>query len=305
MNHFVKMASVLLLATALAACSGVGSSLPNVNQPVHSSASASHGGGDLSNVHLMPTMNNIQPNLTGALTYHNGPVLKRPIVYIVFWGFGNSGYDPSGEQTYETNFMTGLGGTPWHQTDHQYYQIVSGLTQHIANEVGELKGTWVDMTNAVPSSPTDFQIQAEAGQLMAHFAFNKNASYIVATPHGHNTQGFGSSFCAYHGATTQGGHVISYTNLPYITDAGRSCGENSVNGGNAGLLDGVSIVSGHEYAESETDPQLNAWWDNANGEENGDLCAWRGLGDITESTGTFAMQPIWSDTKNACELHTP
>src|SRR5215472_11208171 len=298
MNHYVKLASVLLLATALAAYSGVGSSLPNLSHPVQSSASVSHGGGDLSNVHVMVPFGASLPNLTGALTYHGGPVLKKPVVYVVFWGFGNSGFDPSGEQTYMTNFLTGLGGTPWSATNHQYYQVVGTLTQHIANETGQLAGTWVDDTNAVPSSPSDAQIQAEAGQLMAHFVFNKNASYVVATPHGHNSPGFGSSFCAYHGATTQGGHVISYTNMPYITDAGRSCGENAVNGGSSGLLDGVSIVEGHEYSESQTDPQLDAWWDNANGEENGDLCAWRGLGDITESTGTFAMQPLWTDTKN-------
>ena len=311
MNHFVKLASVLLLATALAACSGVGTSLPTNNQPVQPSIAVSHGSGDLSNVHLMLPRGANQPNLTGALTYHGGPVLKKPVVYVVFWGFNNSGYDPSGEQTYMTNFLTGVGGTPWSATNHQYYQVVGTLTQHIANQVGQLAGTWVDSTNAVPSSPSDFQIQVEAGNLMNHFAFNKYASYVVATPHGHNTPGFGSSFCAYHGATNQGGKgTISYTNMPYITDAGRSCGENSVNGGSAGLLDGVSIVEGHEYSESETDPQLNAWWDGSNGEEIGDLCAWQGLGNITESTGTFAMQPLWSDKLGgirggACTLHTP
>ena len=45
---------------------------------------------------------------------------------------------------------------------------------------------------------------------------------------------------------------ITYTNLPYITDAGSSCGEDSVNG-SSGTLDGVSIVEGHELAEAITD----------------------------------------------------
>jgi len=305
MNHFVKLASVLLLATALAACSGVGSSLPNISHPAQSSATVTHGTGDLSSVHVMVPFGAFQPALTGALTYHGGPVLKKPIVYVVYWGFNVSGADPSGEQTYLTNFLTGLGGTPWSNTNHQYYQIVNGLTQHIANEVGQLAGTWVDSTNAVPTSPTDAQIRAEAAALEAHVGFNKYASYVVATPHGHNSSGFGTGFCAYHGATNASGHTISYTNLPYMTDAGHSCGENAVNPGAAGVLDGVSIVEGHEYSESETDPQLNAWWDNANGEEIGDLCAWRGLGNITESTGTFAMQPLWSDKKGLCVLHTP
>jgi len=32
--------------------------------------------------------------------------------------------------------------------------------------------------------------------------------------------------------------------MPYVTDLGASCGENFVNGGSAGLLDGFSIVNG-------------------------------------------------------------
>lgn len=305
MNQYVKLACVTLLASALAACSGVGSSVPNLNHQVGSNATVSHGFGDLSNVHVMRPFGSMQPALTGALSYHGGPVLKTPKVYVVFWGFSASGADPSGEQTYLTNFLTGLGGTAWSQTNHQYYQIVGSLTQHIGNQTGQLAGTWVDSTNPVPGSPSDFQIQTEAGKLMAQVGFNKYASYVVATPHGHNSPGFGSGFCAYHGATNQGGHVISYTNLPYMTDAGGNCGENSVNPGAAGILDGVSIVEGHEYSESETDPQLNAWWDTSNGEEIGDLCAWRGLGNITETTGTFAMQPLYSDKKSGCTLHTP
>ena len=247
----------------------------------------------------------LQPNLSGDLTYHGGPVLKTPVVYVVFWGFNAAGADPTGEKAYLTAFLSGVGGTPWSNTNHQYYQIVGSLTQHIANEPNQLAGIWVDSTNRVPKNPGDKKIQQEAANLVAHVGFNKYASYVVATPHDHNTPGFGTGFCAYHSFTTAGTHTISYTNLPYMTDAGRNCGENAVNSGAAGVNDGVSIVEGHEYSESETDPQLDAWWDNNNGEEIGDLCAWRGLGDITESTGTFAMQPLWSDKANGCTLHTP
>ena len=306
MIKFLKAASVVLVASALASCSGMGTAVQSPTHPTQSASSVSTGGGDLSHAHIMPPFNPfLQPNLTGALTYHGGPVLKTPIVYVVFWGFNASGSDPTGERAYMTAFLMGLGGTPWSNTNHQYYQIVGSLTQHIANEPNQLAGTWVDSKNRVPNNPSDKKIQQEAINLEAHFGFNKYASYVVATPHDHNTSGFGTVFCAYHGVTIAGSHAISYTNLPYMTDAGANCGENAVNPGSAGVNDGVSIVEGHEYSESETDPQLDAWWDNSNGEEIGDLCAWRGLGDITESTGTFAMQPLWSDKIGACTLHTP
>ena len=36
----------------------------------------------------------------------------------------------------------------------------------------------------------------------------------------------------------------------------------------------MSMLPSHEITEATTDPELNAWYDTANGEEIGDLCAW-------------------------------
>ena len=88
--------------------------------------------------------------------------------------------------------------------------------------------------------------------------------------------------------------------MPYITDAGPNCGENFINAGPAGLLDGVSIVGGHEQAEAITDPNPPTGWSGGSG-EIGDLCAWASNStDITLATGTFAVQPLWSDVANTC-----
>jgi hypothetical protein len=57
-------------------------------------------------------------------------------------------------------------------------------------------------------------------------------------------------------------------------------------------------VGGHEYAETITDPYQTAWWDSTaggGGAEIGDKCAWQNLGTVTLSTGTFEMQPLWSN----------
>ena len=64
----------------------------------------------------------------------------------------------------------------------------------------------------------------------------------------------------------------SSTNLPYVTDAGASCGQDFVNSN--GTLDGVSIVEGHEYAETITDQTPAGGWTDSSGEETGDKCAW-------------------------------
>jgi hypothetical protein len=305
-----RLAVAGLAVLALAACSGNGNSLPG---PGQAGQSITHRGGssgpnfvDPSTVHVMRTayMPAPQPDVPKTLVYRNGPVQRKPAIYVVYWGFNVSGSDPSGEQTYMTSFLNGVGKSAWLNTDHQYYQIVGGKTQHIKNPIGQLKNTWVD-PSTVPSSPSDAQIRAEAGALEAHFGFFKDASYVVATPHGHNSSGFGTQYCAYHGATRTSGGIISYTNLPYMTDAGHSCGENAVNPGAKGLLDGVSIVEGHELAESQTDPQPASGWYNTTYGEIGDICAWQGLGNTVLTTGTFAVQPLWSNFANNCVLHSP
>ena len=209
-----------------------------------------------------------------------------PAIYVDFWGWSS---DPAGEKPYLTNFLTGIGGTNWLSTVHQYSN--AGYTGDL------LKGTW-SHTATVPTHPTDAQIQAQAVKAAHHFnvGTSVNVQIVVATPHGHSTSGFGTQWCAYHGAVSADPD-ITYTNLPYQSDAGTACGEGSVN--NPGTNDGVSIVEGHEMAESITDPLINAWYDSS-GEEIGDKCAWINLQNITLSTGTFPVQPLWSNAISGC-----
>jgi serine protease len=228
-----------------------------------------------------------KPNVSrlraGNLINHGGPVQNAPVVYLDFWGWGS---DPSGEQSYLTGFLSSVGGNPW----------LASVGEFGGGSSPSLAGTWSDPAG-VPSAPSDDQIQAEAANAAAHFGTggSVNVEIVVATPTGHSTPGFGTQWCAYHGAVSSNPN-ITYTDLPYMTDAGGSCGAGSVTGN---ALDGVSIVEGHELAETITDPLLNAWYD-AGGQENGDKCAWTGLHTISTPGGTFAVQPLWSNAANGC-----
>jgi serine protease len=224
--------------------------------------------------------------LAGNLINHGGPVQNAPRVFVDFWGWTS---DQSGEQAYLTRFLSSVGGTSWLSIVNQYGAGSSGNL---------LAGTWSNSAS-VPRHPTDAQIQAQAVSAASHFGTGNsvNVQIVVATPTRHSTSGFGTQRCAYHGAVSADPN-ITYTNLPYITDAGASCGEDSVNG-SGGTLDGVSIVEGHELAETITDPLLNAWYDSS-GSEIGDKCAWINLHDITTSGGSFAVQPLWSNAVSGC-----
>lgn len=248
----------------------------------------------------------LRPHVSN-MVYGGGPIQSTPSIYIVYWGFSS---DPNGEAARVTAFANSIGASSWANTLVQYSQ--TNPTARVSNPSGELKGVWNDNTNAVPASPTDAQVQAEAENLAAHFGVqSSNVDYVVALPHGHDPSGFGSTYCAYHSAvllnwtgSLQTSTFLSYTNLPYMTDVA-NCGEDFVNAGATGTLDGVSIVLGHELAESQSDPWPDTGWADASGNEIGDKCAWINLqntnfGGTTLGTNEFPTQPLWSNAISAC-----
>jgi serine protease len=105
---------------------------------------------------------------------------------------------------------------------------------------------------------------------------------------------------------------IAFTNMPYTMDLGTSCGQNFVNSGSAGNLDGYTMVEGHEYSETITDQNPAGGWTDTSGEENADKCAWRnpgtqgGAGNVAMGNGSYAEQGTWSNDTNGgagqCEI---
>ena len=260
--------------------------------------------------HIYPAINTVKAHLGdkgyiggtngfGKLQYGGGPVEHTPKVFITYWGW--HGVDPKGEAAYLQGFLGGVGGTPWANIQTQYTDSRGRLT----NPTGQLAGFWYDDSSTPATITADADIAAEGVKAAQHFGYNGDADYFVATPSGTGTSGFaakGGSYCAYHSSTASSLGVVAFTYMPYMTDAGTSCGQNYVNAGSAGILDGVSIVGGHEYAEAVTDPQPASGWTDITGAENGDKCAWTGTGgvggaqNITVSGGAkYAVQGLWSN----------
>lgn len=234
------------------------------------------------------------------LTYFCGPIQPAQKLYVVFWGSAwNSGGDPDKIAPKLTSFFRGLKGSQWESTMTQYYGPVG---TRITNDT-TLVDTFVDSAHQPPAHPTDSEVAAEARIAAAHFDdYSIDANYVIAMPHDHNPTGFDNGqYCAYHNSMTASGGTIQFTNFPYIPDAGRGCGAGSVT--SPGTDDGVSIVAGHEAAETNTDPIVNpnptGWYNTTNG-EIGDECAWINLKNTQFSTGTFPTQPLWSNKANAC-----
>jgi serine protease len=232
-------------------------------------------------------------------------------------------------QTYVNSFVGGVGGSPWAGVQTQYCRnVLAGTTncltdpaaEYIKNPAHQLKGVWTD-TTPVPSeivtlglaqNLVDDPIAMEAQRASAHFKFDPNATYIILTPP--RTIGTGQPvYCGYHTQTTSIDGIgnpyrveysfIPFQNMSWPGIGSGGCGMHNVNPtsnafGN-GIFDGFSIVIGHEYAEAVTDPDNffsnQDGWNDAQGSENGDKCAWTNTQNITLGANQFAIQPLWSN----------
>lgn len=266
---------------------------------------------------------NARPKSSPQLSYHGGAISTDPHVFVVYWGsqWGNESTnsgrvtlsnDQLGVAPYQQAYLQGIvQGASWASSTTQYCQgIATGSTscpstaEHVKYPTqNPLRGVWADNTSAAPSQPTQSQLAQEAVRAAAHFgtAFNPATDQVVVSTFSrNNSSGFGTQYCAWHSSTTNSvGQRVAYTNAPYMPDAGASCGANSV----SGTLDGVSIVGGHEYAETITDMFPNGGWLDSGGAENADKCAWKNLASVSLATGSYPMQPLWSNSASGCVMN--
>jgi serine protease len=272
--------------------------------------------------------------------------------------------DPQGAGKYMADFVYNIGGTQWAKVQDQYYESDADGNHYINENNNLLAGIWVDdqspganlqkTSSSNPPGPTQTytEMALEATRAAKHFGVRgaglKNANFIIAQPQNFSdpqsaagNNGGLIGYCAFHDYTLFGatgnayydpklgvGQNISYTNLPYMPNAGAGCGAGVVN--TPGTLDGISIGLGHEIQETVTDPgaedvvgnatsggtsYYGGWYDTLDANENGDKCAYVGLspafgapgtpnelpipgamGDIKgKHSGTYAVQSLWSD----------
>ncbi|MDA8324254.1 MAG: Ig domain-containing protein, partial [Actinomycetota bacterium] len=269
-----------------------------------------------------PSGTGTEPNC--KLTYGGGKVQTSPQIYLLLWGPKWTTNAELGSAAYLQSFYRGIGVQPsdsWSTITSQY---TGSNGEPVFGTSTQFKGTFDD-TSTPPHGATQNQLAAEANAFARQHGLvgDLNAQIVIATQEGTCPQGFyapncdggNGTYCAWHTNATNTG--VTFTNLPYLLQSGFGCGKNFVNSGSAGIYDGLSVVGGHEYAETITDPvPVTGWFDSADnisGGEIGDKCAWGGTGwggnkktdpygDVTLSTGKFAMQSLWSNAANRCVM---
>ncbi|MER6333135.1 Ig domain-containing protein, partial [Streptomyces sp. NPDC001034] len=274
-------------------------------------------------------------------------------VYLVFYGsqWGTQSTNGNGDSTFsgdpdgaapvaqEMFKDIGTGNELWSADLTQWCDgpnVSSGATSCPSNanfipyqSGGVLSGVWYDNSAASPSAATGHQLGQEAVNAAAHFgnttaASNRDAYYVILSPHNTNPDSYQGQYCAWHDyngdSTLTGGPVsssygdIAFSNQPYNMDSGSGCGVGFVN--SPGTLDGWTMTLGHEWHEMMSDQNPAGGWTNHtgssyNGQENSDECAWLspgttgGAANVTMGTGTFAEQASWSNDTNSCAISHP
>jgi serine protease len=272
------------------------------------------------------------------MSRHGGKVQHAPHVYLLLWGpdWATAGTDANSVANYLAALFAGLGPAKYDSWSTVTSQYGDGTGHPVFGK--PLLNLSTDIFNDATSPPATVGMAAIAAEAKAVASTAKitdtaDAQVVVAFESGQCfNDGFAgncgslqsSGYCGWHSAvkTGTGAAYLPYVNLPWQLDALQGCGANFVNGGSAGLFDGWSLVGGHEYAETVTDPNPpTGYIDNgdlkgntASGGEIADKCVWAGLpwglhdpfGDVTLPVGTktypFAMQSLWSNAAKRCVM---
>jgi hypothetical protein len=248
-----------------------------------------------------PAMQASSPPANPTMLYFGGPVIAKVKVVIVLWGSGvpksttsrikpffkaitNSTFVDQLAQ-YSTVGITGVNGDP-------------GTNQTIVR--GSLGGKFQITPMNTSKNLTDADVQTELKAQIAAGALpaaNLNTLYMTYFPANISISIGGAKSCvsfgAYHEAVSS---TVTKSNLFYgvMPDC---------NGGFAS----ITVASSHEFAEAITDaiptpgthPAYPQAWNDANGNEIGDLCEGH---DTTLTAGgqVYTVQEVFTNSTNAC-----
>jgi hypothetical protein len=220
--------------------------------------------------------------VTGNGINYNGGAVMHGTVNVYFIWYGDWTQDLNAAAILNTWAST-IGGTPYENINTTYGDNsgnVSGLVF--------LAGSTSVPSTTFGASLGDSNIASIVSNALTSHALptDSNGVYFVLTAPGvSETSGFLSQYCGWHTYGTFGSANIKYA---FVGDAGNQSGcsvQFNKSPNNDPPIDAMISVMSHELEETISDPNLNAWYDQA-GEENADLCAWNFGQESTAPNGS-------------------
>lgn len=229
--------------------------------------------------------------MTPNITYHGGPVLGTPTVYIIWYGNWNqsNGSDTPGGQQIVRDFLFGLNNSPYYLINASYGTPTGGVT---------FGGETTD-TGSQGNRLSDTKVKSVVSSAISAGKLPKNTNglyFVLTSSNVSELSGFCTRYCGWHTYATISSSNIKYS---FVGNANRclsACAAQTIGpNGNAGV-DGMISVIAHELEETNTDPNLDAWYDS-NGAENGDKCAWTfGSAQTLQSNGAYSNMTLPTST---------
>ena len=220
---------------------------------------------------------------TPDITYHGGPVLTTPAVYIIWYGNWNqsNGSDNSAGQQIVRDFIYGVSNSPYYQINVSYGGP-SGLV-HFGGETTDSYSQTARLTDAKVQAVVSHAITG--GKLPN----DPNGVYFVLTSSDVSERsGFCTQYCGWHTAGTIANSTIKYSFVGNAYRCLSACAAQTVGPNENAGVDGMISVIAHELEETNTDPQPRSGWVDSRGAENGDKCAWTfGANLKTASNGAY------------------
>ena len=289
---------------AIAACQADSPSAPNVAGPAPQPSFVR----DHPHLHIMPPFGQLRPGTAplrslsadNGIYYHGGPIIYAQKVAAIYWSNNtiySGGPAPgttgpgSADGSLVGYFLNNLGGSPYYNINTTY---TDGAGTPIQNSIAYTQ-FWAANTNvplpAVPVLDQQMQDLIVSGFTSGTLTYDPSTLYLVFSDALVNLGGeFGAVYCAYHGNFAWNGNDVKYAAMPHDIDF-FDCTALSGSPNNDPAADAEVNTLAHETEETNTDEDLNAWYDNS-GNENGDKCAWNFGATYKTSNGSTANMQI-------------
>jgi hypothetical protein len=236
-------------------------------------------------VFAITSATNTRTKQTG-INYHGGPVMVgTPNIYYIWYGnwSGNSA------TTILTDFATSLGGSAYYNVNSTYYNGAGTHVSNAATYAGSASDNYSQGTTL-----SDAAVQAVVAGAISSGALPNDSNgvyFVLASADVNESSGFCSRYCGWHTHGSIGGSDLKYAFIGNPDRCPSSCEEQTASpNGNSGA-DGMANIVAHEFEESASDPDLNAWYDQR-GAENADKCAWTFGATYPAANGSKANMKI-------------
>jgi hypothetical protein len=281
-------------------------------------------------------------NATGNLDYHGGPVMHSNASYAIFWAPSGFSFDP-GYKAATIKYLQNVAADSGKATN--VYAVGTQYTDTTSRALysASYGGAFDDTTpypsggcppysasgNSFTACLTDAQIAHEVNSFVTAHSLPRGlgAMYLVMLPAATgscfdtttSSGCFAKAFCAYHSDTKASGTETLYSDISDSAVSPQGCGTGEYPNGHAnGNADDTFSGLSHEANETITDPLGSGWFNNNNGEENGDQC--RGSNDdfgkpLGGSAGSlfnqvigsnhYYLQQEWSNATTSCQQRYP